>query len=81
LTWLVAAQLEQLLVAGWGGRHGQLLNERPGDRGHDCGGVGVLGVSTPTGELDDLCQHRHALTPCPDVDGTGSVGTGRTAGR
>jgi hypothetical protein len=29
----------------------------------------------PDDELDQLCQHSHALTPCPDVDVDGSVRT------
>ena len=40
------------------------------------GGVGV----DPDDELDNLCQHGHALTPCPDVDVTGLVRAGGTAG-
>ena len=34
------------------------------------GGVGV----DPDDELDNLCQHSHALTPCPDVDVDGRSG-------
>jgi hypothetical protein len=32
----------QLPVAGWGGRHGRLLNDCAGGGGHDRGGVGLL---------------------------------------
>jgi hypothetical protein len=66
-AWLPAGQLQQLPVAGRGRRHGQLLNERPGRRDHDRRSVGVLVGVDPDDELDDLCQHGHALTPCPET--------------
>jgi hypothetical protein len=47
-TLVAGHQLKQPLVAGWGGRHGQLLDHRAGGRDHDRRGVGVLVVSTPT---------------------------------
>jgi hypothetical protein len=34
-----------------------------------------LWVSTPTGELDEVCQHGHALTPCRTSTWTGLVRT------
>jgi hypothetical protein len=80
LTVVSVGEPEQLLVAGRGGRHGHLLNECPGGRGHDRGGVGVFVGVDPDDELDDLCQHGHALTPCPETTWTGLVRTGRTAG-
>jgi hypothetical protein len=70
---LAGRHLQQLLVAGWGGRHGHLGEDRAGGGGHDRGGVGVLVGVDPDDELDDLCQHRHGLTPWPDVDVDGMV--------
>jgi hypothetical protein len=71
---------QQLLVAGRSGRDADLGEDRTGGRSHDRRRVGVgVGVD-PDDELDEVCQHRHALTPCPDVDVDGSVRTGRTAG-
>jgi hypothetical protein len=65
---------QQLLVARWGCRHRCLGDHRPGGGGHDRGGVGLFVGVDPDDELDDLCQHGHALTPCPDVDVTGRSG-------
>jgi hypothetical protein len=66
-AWLPTSQLQQLLVASWGGRDRHLLERRTG-RGDDHGsGVGVLVGVDPDDELDDLCQHGHALTPCPET--------------
>jgi hypothetical protein len=52
LAWLLARQLQQLLVASWGGRHGHLLDHRAG-RSHDHGGgvrvrVGVDPMTSST---------------------------------
>jgi len=74
LTVVSVGEPEQLLVAGRGGRHGCLLEHRTGGRGHDRGGVGVFVGVDPDDELDQVCQHGHALTPCPDVDVTGRSG-------
>ena len=49
LAWVAACHLEQLLVAGWGGRHRRLGDHRAGGRGHDRGGVGVLVGVDPDG--------------------------------
>jgi hypothetical protein len=34
----------------------------------------------PDDDLDAVCQHAHALSPCPDDDVTMPVRAGRTAG-
>jgi conjugative relaxase-like TrwC/TraI family protein len=41
---------------------------------------GCAGGCRPDDELDEVCQHGHALAPCPDVDVTGRSGPthGRT---
>jgi pimeloyl-ACP methyl ester carboxylesterase len=77
LAWLAGRQLEQLLVASRGGWHSHLLHER---RGHDRGGVGVLVGVDPDDDIDEVCQHSHALTPCPETTWTGRSGPthGRT---
>jgi len=64
LAWLLVGQLQQLSVAGRGGRHGRLLNDCSGGGGHDRGGVGVLvGVDPMTTSMRSasMCI---ALTPC-----------------
>jgi hypothetical protein len=79
-TVVSVGELQQLPVAGRGGRHGHLLEHGAANCLNDRGGVGVLVGVDPDDELDEVCQHSHALTPCPDVDVDGSVRTGRTAG-
>jgi hypothetical protein len=41
--------------------------------------VGVLVGVDPDDEFDEVCQHNHALTPCPDVDVDGIGPDRRTA--
>jgi hypothetical protein len=49
-TVVSVGESEQLAVAGWGGRHGCLLEHRAGGRGDDHGGgVGVLVGVDPDG--------------------------------
>jgi hypothetical protein len=79
-TWLLAGQLQQLLVAGWGGRHARLGERRASDGGHDRGGVGLLVGVDPDDELDEVCQHVHRVDSLPGDDVDGSVRAGRTAG-
>jgi len=74
LTVVSVGEPEQLLVAGRGGRHGHLLEHGAANCLNDRGGVGVLVGVDPDDELDCVCQHGHALTPCPDVDVTGRSG-------
>jgi hypothetical protein len=74
LTLMLVSQLEQLPVAGWGGWHRHLLDHRTGRGDDHRGGMGVLVGVDPDDELDEVCQHGHALTPCPDVDVTGRSG-------
>ena len=63
LAWLLGGQGQQLLVAGRRGRHRRLVDHRTGGRGHDGEGVGVLVGVDPDDDIDNLCQHGHALTP------------------
>jgi len=78
-TSLSIGQPQQLLVAGWSRRHGGLIDHGAGGGPDDRRCVGVLVSVDPDDELDEVRQHGHALTPCPDVDVT--VGPGRsTAG-
>jgi hypothetical protein len=79
-TLLPIGQPQQLLVAGRGGRHGGLLEHGAANCLNNRGGVGVLVGVDPDDELDEVCQHSHALTPCPDVEVDGSVRTGPRAG-
>ena len=74
LAWPLTRQLQQLLVASGSGGHGHLLEHRTGRSDDHRGGVGVLVGVDPDDELDGVCQHGHALTPCPDVDVTGRSG-------
>jgi hypothetical protein len=67
LAWLLASQLQQLLVASWGGWHGHLLDHRAGSSDDRGGGVSVLVGVDPDDERDGVCQHGHALTPCPET--------------
>jgi hypothetical protein len=75
-TVLSVGEPPQLLVASRGCRHGHLLNERPGGRGHDGGGVGVFVGVDPDDELDGVCQHVHRVDSLPGDDVDGSVRTG-----
>jgi hypothetical protein len=79
-TILSVSEPQQLPVAGRGCRHGRLVDHRAADRLDDRRGVGVLVGVDPDDELDNLCQHSHALTPCPDVDVDGIGPDRRTAG-
>ena len=65
LARLLVGQLEQLAVAGRGRRHRRLVDHGAGGRDHNRGGVGVLVGVDPDDEVHQLCQHGHALTPCP----------------
>ena len=80
LTVVSVGQSQQLLVAGRDGRHGRLGDDPAADCLNDRGGVGVLVGVDPDDDIHEVCQHGHALTPCPDVDVTGLVRT-RTQGR
>jgi hypothetical protein len=71
---LTVGDPQQLLVAGRGGRHGRLLNDCSGGGGHDRGGMAVLVGVDPDDDIDEVCQHGHALTPCPNVDVTDRSG-------
>jgi hypothetical protein len=79
LALMAASRLQQLLVAGRGRRNVTCSRTAPVAAFTTAAVWVSLWVSTPTGELDEVCQHGHALTPCPDVDVTGLVRTGRTA--
>jgi hypothetical protein len=65
LAWLASRHLEQLLVAGWGGWHGHLLEHRTGRGDDHGGGVGVLVGVDPDDELDAVCQHVHRVDSLP----------------
>jgi hypothetical protein len=65
LTMVLVGQLQQLAVAGRGGRHGCLGDHGTGGRGYDCGGVGVLVGVDPDDELDGVCQHVHCVSSLP----------------
>jgi hypothetical protein len=62
---LATGQLQQLLIAGWGSRHGHLLDYRAGGRGHHRGGVGVLVGVDADDDLDGVCQHVHRVGSLP----------------
>jgi len=64
--------LQQLLVAGWGGRHGHLGDHRAGGRGYDRGGVGVLVGVDADDDLDGVCQHVHRVGSLPGDDVVGA---------
>jgi hypothetical protein len=87
-----AGELQQLPVAGRGGRHGCLGDHGTGGRGYDGGGVGVLVGVDADDELGGVCQHVHRVGSLPgddvvgagpdearqDCDGTRSTGIGRS---
>jgi hypothetical protein len=58
---------QELPVAGWSGGHGYLGDHRAGGGEDHGGGMGVLVGVDPDDELDEVCQHGHALTPCPET--------------
>jgi hypothetical protein len=81
LAWLLAGQLQQLLVASWGGWHGHLGDHRTGSGDDGGGGVGVLVGVDPDDELDGVCQHVHRVASLPGRRRDG-IGPDRpTAGR
>jgi len=53
LTLMLASQLQQLPVAGWGGWHRHLLDHRTGRGDDHRGGMGVLVGVDPDDELDN----------------------------
>jgi hypothetical protein len=67
LARLLVGQCQQLAVAGRGRRHRCLGDHCPGGDGHHRSGVGLLVGVDPNDELDEVCQHGHALTPCPET--------------
>jgi hypothetical protein len=67
LARLSTGERKQLPVASRGGRHGHLLDHRAADCQDDRGSMGVLVGVDPDDELDEVCQHGHALTPCPET--------------
>jgi hypothetical protein len=81
LAWLPARQLQQLLVASWGGWHGHLLEHRAGRGDDHGGGVGVLVGVDPDGRARRCLPARPCGDSLPGRRRDGSVRTGGTPGR
>jgi hypothetical protein len=67
LARLLIGQCQQLAVAGRGSRRRCLGDHRTGSGDDHGSGVGVFVGVDPDDELDGVCQHGHALTPCPET--------------
>jgi len=78
LAWVAACHLEQLLVAGWVVGTVAWVTTAPVAAATTAAVWVCWWVSTPTGELDDLCQHVHRVDSLP---GRRRDGSDRTHGR
>jgi hypothetical protein len=63
-TVVSVGESQQLPVAGRGGRHGHLVDDRAADCLEDCGGVGVLVGVDPDDEIGDIGRFPTARKLC-----------------